>query len=137
MIKMGKKNVFQKADFIRQIVIKVVGKELEDHEMIPYLCRAEAFHRGALKVVEPEIFEITKILGSNGLKPNAAYKCLRASMIPSHIKESVYGRRISVSRAMKMVTDAKEKKNIELETKIFDLGMEAIRRLNENATKNT
>ena len=40
-------------------------------------------------------------------------------------------------RAMKMATNADVKKRVELETRIFDLGMDAIRRLNQNAVKNT
>lgn len=137
MYDMTRKNVFQRANLVREVVCGVIGKELNDNEIVPYLSKAESYYKGNIKNVSPEIIEIYKKLSIRGLKPNSAYKCLRASLMPSDIKEKVYGMKLSVSRALRICSDSEERRRVELERRIFELGMKAIRGLRQNDTKST
>lgn len=128
---MPKKNVFQKADYIRRLVEKTVNRKLNDREIMSILARASGFKRGITKRVNGDVATTLVKLNDRAIKPNTAYKWMRFSCMPSHIKELIYSRKISHNKALKMCIDKKTALKVELETKIFELGIKAIESLNK------
>jgi hypothetical protein len=49
--------------------------------------------------------------------------------MPDHVKERLYGRKISTTKAFKMARDEDFRRRVELENTIFECGMKAIRGL--------
>lgn len=101
------KNVFQKADYMRRLVEKVVNRELTDNEIMSILARADGFRKGITKRVNGDVANTLVKLNDRGIKPNSAYKWIRYSIMPAHIKEMVYARKISHNKALQMATNEK------------------------------
>ena len=124
-----KKNVFQKADMLRQIVKNSLGKDCTDKEILSLFSRADSFDKGVTKTASDEVRTILSTLMGKGIKPNTAYKYVKMSLLPVHVKEKLYGRKISTHKAFRMASDEDYRKRIELENTIFEQGMKAIRGL--------
>ena len=128
---MPTKNIFQKADHIKRLVENVLKRKLTDNEIMSILARADAFKRGITKRADGDVANTLVKLNDRWIKPNTAYKWVRYSCMPAHIKESVYARRISYHKALQMCTDEKAAIRNDLESKIFELGMKAIESLDK------
>ncbi|MBW2980524.1 hypothetical protein KY360_03845 [Candidatus Woesearchaeota archaeon] len=124
-----KKNIFQKADLLRQIAKNTLGRDCTDVEILSLFNKASSFDNGVTKTASDEVRAILSSLTAKGINANTAYKYLKMSLMPTHIKERLYGRKISTSKAFKMARDENYQKRVELENTIFEYGMKAIRGL--------
>ncbi|MBW2981739.1 hypothetical protein KY343_02555 [Candidatus Woesearchaeota archaeon] len=124
-----KKNVFQKADLVRQLINNCLGQECSDKQVLSLLGRADSFDKGVTKSASDQVRIVLSMLKSKDVKPNTAYKYMRMSLVPAHVRERVYNRKISTHKALSLVSDEKSRKRVELENKIFEYGMKAVRGL--------
>jgi hypothetical protein len=124
-----KKNVFQKADMLRQLAKNSLGKDCEDREILSLFSRANSFDRGIVKTASDEVRIVLSALKGKGINPNTAYRYLKSSLMPAHIKERVYGRRISTHKAFRIASDENMMKRVEYENIVFEQGMKAIKGL--------
>jgi len=124
-----KKNVFQKADMLRTMVKNRLGRDCTDKEILSLFSRASSFDKGVTKTASDEVRTILSMLMSKGINANTAYKYVKMSLLPTHVKEKLYGRKISTHKAMKVASDENYQKRIELENTIFEQGMKAIKGL--------
>jgi len=133
MFDMTKKNLFQKADYARKLVRTTLqNEELTDTEIMSILGKAESFNRGIIKRVSVETMKVLNVVLSKGITPNCLYKNVKMSLMPVHIKEKIYGRRISNHKAMRVAFDEGTSRKVELENTIFEFGMKAISSLNRD-----
>lgn len=124
-----KKNIFQKADLLRQMVKNTLGRDCEDTEILSLFNRASSFDKGVTKTASDDVRAVLSSLMAKGINPNTAYKYLKMSLMPAHIKERLYGRQISTTKAFRMAKDEGFRRRLELENTIFEVGMKAIRGL--------
>ncbi|MBW2972773.1 hypothetical protein KY346_00090 [Candidatus Woesearchaeota archaeon] len=124
-----KKNIFQKADMLRQMVKNCLGRDCTDREILSLFSKANSFDKGVTKTASDEVRAVLSMLMSKGINANTAYKYVKMSLLPVHVKKRLYGRKISTHKAMKMASDEDYRKRIELENTIFEQGMKAIRGL--------
>ncbi|MBW2974069.1 hypothetical protein KY346_06805 [Candidatus Woesearchaeota archaeon] len=124
-----KKNVFQKADLVRQLINNCLGQECSDKQILSLLGRADSFDKGVTKSASDQVRIVLSMLKSKDIRPNTAYKYMKISLVPAHVRERVYSRKISTHKALSLVSDEGARKRVELENKIFEYGMKAIRGL--------
>lgn len=124
-----KKNVFQKADLVKQMIANSLGRDCTDREVLSLLSKASSFDKGVTKSASDEVRIVLSKLRSRSINPNTAYKYVKVSLVPANIKEKVYGRKISTRKALMMVSSRDAHRLVELENVIFEQGMKAIRGL--------
>ena len=124
-----KKNIFQKADLLRQLVKNTLGRDCNDIEVLSLFNKASSFDKGVTKTASDDVRAILSSLMAKGICANTAYKYVKMSLMPAHIKERLYGRKISTNKAFRMARDEGFRKRMEHENTIFEYGMKAIRGL--------
>ncbi len=125
-IDMANKNVFQKAEQIRKLATSHFGRELSRAEINSVLSKANSYARGKVKGIDEQILGFLMKLQDNSIKPDTAYSFFRIADLPPEWKEKIYARKISMNRALKLFSDAQERRKIELEHIVFTEGMKAL-----------
>ncbi|MBN2112002.1 hypothetical protein JW707_02775 [Candidatus Woesearchaeota archaeon] len=124
-----KKNVFQKADMVRQLVNNCIGQECSDKQTLSLLGRASSYDQGHTKTASDQVRTVLTAFKTKGINTNTAYKYVKMSLVPAHIREKIYNRKISTHRALSLASSQEAQRRVELENKIFDYGMKAIKGL--------
>jgi hypothetical protein len=135
-IDMANKNVFQKAEQIRKLATSHFGRELSRTEIKSVLSKANSYFRGKVKNIDDSILGFLMKLQDNDIKPDRAYNFFRVAELPPEWKEKIYARKISMNRALKLFSDAQERRKLELEHIVFTEGMKALEGL-KYAQKNS
>ncbi|MBN1544321.1 hypothetical protein JW898_02560 [Candidatus Woesearchaeota archaeon] len=99
--KWKKMNVFERIEAIRQI-LKPVTKDTPDKELVGLVLQVQSFREGKHKELNETQRAIYDLLMKHELSPKTVYCWLLLERAPSHVKEKLKARKVSIKDGMTM-----------------------------------